>query len=234
MNDRVKGYTIRPDKEVRSVRLANALSALRRILGGDRFSGLVSSIKQTIQSLRISNPKMLDYGCGAMGLSQALLKDGVVADFVGMDIFPSPAKTGEDAELWARYRQIPISGNLPVHERYNVAIIVDALHHADESQHVRILESVALVADFVIVKDHFEYGPISRQLLRLADAYGNFAFGVNVPARYFTQKRWADTVNRAGLTQTVLKIGVPIHQGLFRFVIRPKFHFIAILQKPQA
>jgi hypothetical protein len=74
-----------------------------------------------------------------------------------------------------------------------------------------------------------EYGIVSRQLLRLADRYGNWAYGVNVPTRYFDLPTWRKLVDDAGMVQLKVVSPVRIHEGLFGVIIPRKDHFVCML-----
>jgi len=230
---KVQGYLIRPSEQVTSPALAKILASVRAAVGGERFSGLYAVLAETIQRLDLKRVILLDYGCGAMGFSSRLMLDRVVDDFVGMDIFPAPIVTTDVDPIWSHYRQVPTKGRLLNDKHFDVTMVIDALHHADEDQHLDILLRIAEVTDYILVKDHFEYGYVSRQLLRLLDFYGNYAFGVNIPARYYNRERWSKLVYQAGLHEHKLQVGVKIHRGVIGILIPSKLHFISLLSKKQ-
>jgi len=62
---------------------------------------------------------------------------------------------------------------------------------------------------YIIVKDHFEYGFFSRHLLRFVDFYANYAYGVNIPKRYFDKSLWARVVKKSQLKE-ILRINIKV------------------------
>lgn len=171
--------------------LARVLGQGRKFLGGDRFATLSASLAETISDLKAQisgSAKLLDFGCGNMAISQYLVANGVVASMVGVDTYPKPPL---DEHKFHLYEQIEDATRLPFsNDGFDVAICVDVLHHIGLRESGEVLRELARVSKFVVVKDHFEFGYISRQLLRLADWYGNYAYGVNVPSRYYDQQLW--------------------------------------------
>ena len=81
-----------------------------------------------------------------------------------LDTYPLPAELEADAS-WGKYREfdgrhIPFSN-----QEFDVALLCDVLHH-DLNNAEQLLSEAARVARFIIIKDHFEYGWYSRQMLR--------------------------------------------------------------------
>ena len=81
----------------------------------------------------------------------------------------------------------------------------------------------------MIIKDHFEFSVFSRQLLRLAYFFGNYAYGVKIPKRYFNQKTFNKLTTTVGYREIKLIKNVKIHDGFFDFILKSKYHFISIL-----
>lgn len=212
--------------------MANFLSFFRNLVGGDRFENLYKAIDSAIAELDCKDLYVLDYGCGAMSFSSRLKDEKRISQFVGMDIFPKPTNLnkGNGADVWDNYHTIPENGITRAIGYFDLAIVIDVLHHVPEREQVGILRSLAESCRYVLVKDHFEHGFVSRQLLRLADWYGNYAYGVNVPKRYFSKERWTRLIESAGLCQLKIKTNVRVHDGIFGFIIPPRHHFISILQ----
>jgi len=225
---------IRPIQRTPRQRLSRLLDAFRKIVGGDRFENLYRAIQSEVAAIGKPPRRLLDYGCGAMTFSLRLKADGQIEHFIGMDVYPEPVGPERHEPRWLHYRQISTLTISSVPDRFDMAIVVDVLHHAPEAEQAQILATLAAMSEFVLVKDHFEYGFASRHLLRLADWYGNYAYGVNVPARYFSESRWKELVNAAGLIETKLQRNVRVHDGLFGLIIPPRNHFISILHRDQA
>lgn len=224
--------SVRPAERTPRHRLAMLLSVLRRLLSGDRFERLYSAVREQIQALDRGSTRLLDYGCGSMDFSMRLKEERVIADFMATDIYPPPpaAPDGGQREYpWSHYRQITDTSLADLREAFDVAIVVDVLHHADEEDQAPILAALARSCRHVIVKDHFEYGPLSRQILRSADWFGNFAYGVRIPDRYFDPPRWDALVRAADLVEVRRVRNVVVHGGLFGILLPARHHFIAVL-----
>jgi hypothetical protein len=221
---------VRPGERTPNKRLAALLAGIRHLVGGDRFENLYRAVRRELLALAPSPASLLDYGCGSMEFSRRLRDDGVISRFLAVDLYPAPSTPHAQGD-WQHYRQIP-DGRLPkLSERFDVAIVIDVLHHAEDSQLSSILADLGHSAQFVIVKDHFEYGPMSRQLLRIADWFGNFAYGVRIPNRYFSLQRWERLVADAGMREVTHVRNVRVHNGLFGLLLAPRYHFISVLQR---
>ena len=51
-----------------------------------------------------------------------------------------------------------------------------------------VLQKLSKSSKTIIIKDHFEHGFFSRQLLRFVDFYANYGYGVDVPKKYFNKR----------------------------------------------
>jgi len=221
---------VRPGERTPNRRLATLLGGIRRVVGGDRFENLFRAVKGEIVALHPTPATLLDYGCGSMEFSLRLQDEGVISRFVAVDIYPAPSTPDGP---WQHYQQIA-EGALPaLPERFDVAIVIDVLHHADEAQRAPILSGLGREARRVLVKDHFEHGLLSRQLLRLADWFGNFAYGVRIPERYFTPRQWEALVAAAGMREIRRVQDVRVHHGLFGLLLAPRHHFISVLERSE-
>jgi hypothetical protein len=111
--------------------------------------------------------------------------------------------------------------------------LCDVLHHADERARRYLLSDALRVARIVIVKDHFEYGWLSRQALRAMDFVGNYGYGVSVPKSYFTRRGFEKLVDDAKGRIGELRVGLRLYEHLpgVRTLLRPQWHFIACLSR---
>jgi hypothetical protein len=224
---------VRPMMATPKIFLANLLAWLRRVLKGDRFDNLFEALKGEIlriEALKIGEIKMLDYGCGMMEFSSQLKSQKIISDYIGVDIFPVPTTSDVTKDSkWTHYKQIPKGSVNFNNVVFDLTIATDVLHHASDQDQLQILTGLSKSSKIILIKDHFEHGYFSRQLLRLADWYGNYAYGVDIPKTYFTQSGWHDLINRAGLRQISLNSYIKVHGGIFGLIIPPTFHFISVL-----
>ena len=115
--------------------------------------------------------------------------------------------------------------------KFDLVIAVDVLHHIGIDQAPKILQKLSKVSNNVIIKDHFEHGFLSRHLLRFVDFYANYAYGVNIPKKYFDYLSWDLVVKKSSLKQVKLIKNFQQHDGLFNLILNKKHHFISILKK---
>ncbi len=223
---------VRPTDTTPRPILAKLLSTFRTFVGGDRFENLYRALVTEIHAMSDlpTQTRLLDYGCGVMSFSQRLQQEGIITSFVGMDIF-SPPENATNPDLWCHYRKIPETGLGSVTEQFDITLVNDVLHHASTADQPVILRQLSAISRYILVKEHFEYGFISRQLLRLADWYGNYAYGVTVPKRYFDQSTWQTLLESAGLKELKQTLGVRVHNGVFGWIIPPHYHFISVLTR---
>jgi Methyltransferase domain len=222
---------VRPYQRTPKQTLAALLNGTRKLVGGDRFENLYQAIRAQVVSLKNSETRLLDYGCGTMDFSVRLKKEGVIQHFTGMDIYPKPGVNANSDAKWNHYQQVTAQTLLTTAGGYDVAIVLDVLHHATPDDRIIILQRLATMSKVVVVKDHFEYGYVSRQLLRLADWFGNYAYGVDIPDRYFDRTLWKQIIADAGLKEVKLITPVRVHDGLFGILLSQRYHFISVLKK---
>ena len=225
---------VRPDSLTPSKYLARLLNYLRKLIGGDRFENLLTSVAneiEKIEGLKGQKIIMLDYGCGMMEFSKRLSDNKVIEQFVGADIFPSPnSQSNSHSKKWDKYVQIAKGSTENIVGNFDLAIVTDVLHHASPQDQENILMGLSKISRYILIKDHLEYGFFSRQLLRLADWYGNYAYGVDIPERYFTKESWQTLIGEIGLKEIQLKNSIKVHGGIFGIIIPPHYHFISIIE----
>ncbi|MCZ2439834.1 MAG: class I SAM-dependent methyltransferase [Burkholderiales bacterium] len=175
------------------------------------------------------NVSILDVGCGDMSLVDAVAAKLGGAQVRCADIHRCPAPLAQADPRWRRYVQFD-GKTLPFDEgAFDVVLLSDVLHHVPESQRGELLASAGRVGRHILIKDHFEYGWWSRQILRLMDWVGNFGYGVSVPQRYFDVDGFRRLCERAGLEVTGLDVGIQLYDALpvARSLLSPDWQFFA-------
>ena len=201
---------------------------IRRLFGGDRLKRISKEITDISKKIYLKKQKkivILDFGCGSMEISKKLKKYSFVRKIVGIDTFFFKFKKKK-----MRYIQSDIffkSNKI----KFDLVIAVDVLHHIGIDQAPKILQKLSKVSNNVIIKDHFEHGFLSRHLLRFVDFYANYAYGVNIPKKYFDYLSWDLAVKKSSLKQVKLIKNFQQHDGLFNLILNKKHHFISILKK---
>ncbi|MFM7533816.1 MAG: class I SAM-dependent methyltransferase [Rubrivivax sp.] len=220
-----------PLAKSKKTRLDKALVASHRTLSHDhRIACLVGLMGNRIRELGLQAPvRVLDVGCGDMTLAKGLAQYIEGIQLTCVDIYPPPLQPTPGDDIWATYRQFD-GRSLPFEDgSFDVVIFSDVLHHVPSECLHPLLASAARVGQFVLVKDHFEYGWWSRQLLRAMDFVGNYGYGVSVPRQYFSQESFAQTLRAAGLHQETEQIGIRLydHLPVLRSVLSPRWQFLA-------
>jgi SAM-dependent methyltransferase len=207
------------------------VSVHRSLSHGHRVGVLAERIAAHIDALvPQGRAACIDVGCGDMTLAESVAERLPRTDWRCIDVHPLPAGLRDDAR-WSKYstfdgRAIPFGDRA-----FDVALFCDVLHHAPDDA-ARLLAEAGRVARHVLVKDHFEYGPYSRSMLRLMDFVGNWGYGISVPERYFTEARFRALVAEQGLELTALDRGLDLydHLPVVGKLLRPAWQFIAVLR----
>ena len=208
-----------------------ALVNLHRTLShGHRVHVLAQRIAMHIERLIPQGPvRCLDVGCGDMTLAEAVHERSARSDWRCIDVHRLPPALRRDAR-WSKYRSFD-GRTIPYgNGEFDVALLCDVLHHAPEDA-ARLLAEASRVARHVLVKDHFEYGPYSRAMLRLMDFVGNWGYGVSVPRQYFTREAFVRLAGEQRLVITALDCGLALydHLPVVRTMLKPDWQFIAVL-----
>lgn len=225
----------RPRSLIKAIYLAKFLDVVRSVCRGNRLTNLFHAIEIAIIDLKPKiglEIRLLDYGCGVMEISTQLKKNGVIKDFIGVDVFEMPSIEASQDERWTHYRSLndkEFSIN-KLSENINLTIVIDVLHHViDDTQKISVLRDLAKISPYILIKDHFETGFFSRQLLRLADWFGNYSYNVEVPDRYFCRDSWKKLIKDANLKEIVFLDKVKVHTGIFGILIPQDRHFISVV-----
>jgi hypothetical protein len=173
--------------------------------------------------------KCIDIGCGDMAVPEFIGEKLKNIQWKCLDLYPVPDES-LNTEKWQKYQQFDGKVIPFKNKEFNIAFLVDVLHHS-ENVHV-LLEEAKRVADFVIIKEHYEYGFFSRLALKAMDLYGNWAYGVKVPGKYFSQSSFTTLCNNHGLQIVNQKIGIDLynHLPVLNKVLDPRWQFIAVLK----
>ena len=105
---------------------------------------------------------------------------------------------------WFDGRTLPFSDGA-----FDAVTLIDVLHHTDAPGRL-LAESRRVARSCVIVKDHWQKGPLDRALLRLMDWVGNAPHGVHLPYDYFSPEGWDALCRAAGVTveRTIHSLGL--------------------------
>lgn len=194
------------------------------------FANIIKHI-QTID--HITNPRILDVGCGDMTLAEEVERIVGRCTLQCTDIHPCSPEIREQDPRWTKYTQFN-GKDLPFdNDSFDVLVFSDVLHHVPEAIRTELLVSAARVSKYIVIKDHFEYGWFSRQTLRAMDWVGNYSYGISIPEKYFDEKGFAKTLASANMRVDRINIGLDLynHLPLLRNILSRKWHFFAICRK---
>ncbi|WMX12488.1 class I SAM-dependent methyltransferase [Aureispira sp. CCB-E] len=203
----------------------------QKLSHNNRINYLSNLFIGLLDELNLDEISLLDIGCGDMSIAENLMNSRENINAICLDTYPLPEQyKGE--EKWEKY--VSFDGRtMPFEDKkFDVAILCDVLHHDFEFADV-ILKEACRVAKYIVVKDHFEYGMVSRQTLRLMDFIGNWGYGVSVPDRYFSKETYQDVLNQLGGVKELKQIcPIPLyeHNFLFNLICPGKLQYISILK----
>ena len=200
---------------------------IRKIFGGDRLKRISIQISQLLNQIHKEKKKkliVLDFGCGSMELSKLIQKKIFIKKIIGTDTFEYNFKK-EKLEYLSKKKF------LKKKIKFDAIIIVDVLHHIGIDKAWKILSQLSKSSDCIIVKDHFEHGFFSRHLLRFVDFYANYAYGVNIPDKYFDKNSWNKIFKKIKLKEKFHVSPFQQHDGIFNLILNKKHHFMSLLKK---
>ena len=200
---------------------------IRKIFGGDRIKRLSKMIvyfSAKINKQKNKKIKILDFGCGSMEISKNLQNLNYVEKIIGIDIHKSKFNEGK---LQYMFIDDFFKNN---EEHFDMVFAIDVLHHIGIDTANEVLTKLSKISDNIVIKDHFEHGFFSRQLLRFVDFYANYAFDVNIPNKYFSYKTWGEVVSKSNLIEKERIQDFQQHDGLFNLILNKKHHFVSHLK----
>lgn len=176
--------------------------------------------------------RCLDIGCGDMSLAEKIsAKTDKELIWSCIDIHELP----EDLKAvpkWSKYQMFD-GQNIPyADEEFDVAIIVDVLHH-DLKNAEHLIQEASRVSNRILIKDHYEYGFYSRTMLKLMDFVGNWAYGVEIPKKYFSIAQFKKLIGTSKLKicKEIRNIKLYDRIPLVQKILSEKWQFIALIEK---
>ena len=179
----------------------------------------------------MNNVRCIDVGCGDLGIMERIAEavPGTIWEY--LDIYDIPEHLIHSPK-WSKYKKFN-GRDLPFDDNsIDIVLFCDTLHHAGENAK-HLLEQAHRIGGVVIIKDSFEYSLYSRCMLRMMDVIGNWGYGVSIPRNYFSRDSFKALCKEVGFKVKRLDIGIQLygHLPIIRSILRPKWHFIAVLIK---
>lgn len=169
------------------------------------------------------NARVLDIGCGSGHLAAAIMARRPDVTIEGVDVLVRPGTAIPVKEYDGT--TIPFADGA-----YDVAMLVDVLHHTDNPAAV-LAEASRVAAQGVLVKDHYRDGPVAGLILRFMDFVGNASHGVRLPYNYLARTQWQVIWQRLGLKPAQLGEDLGIYPMPFDLVFGRGLHFVTLLGK---
>ena len=184
---------------------------------GRRVRVLVGHLAELVPQ----DASVLDVGCGDGSIAQHLHATRPDLRIEGIDVLLRP----ETQMPVAQYdgKTIPFASG-----SFDVAMLVDVLHHADDAQHL-LAEATRVARRAVVIKDHCRDGVLANSTLRFMDWVGNARHGVSLPYSYWPEARWHDAFRELGLREDRWIAKVGLYPWPFSMAFDRKLHFIAKL-----
>jgi hypothetical protein len=202
---------------------------IRKLFKGDRIKRISARVNFFIANEFSKNKSkkltIIDFGCGSMEVSKKIQNNIFVKEIIGLDIFSY--NYAHKKLKYVKYKNLKEIENF----KADIIVVIDVLHHIGVDSAFKVLKKLSKISDTLIVKDHFEYGFFSRQLLRFVDFYANYSYGVTIPKKYFTISKWRETINKSLLREVHIEKGFQQHDGLFNVILNKKYHFFSLLKK---
>ena len=190
------------------------------------FSGIMEDGKNV-------KVKCLDVGCGDMQIAELIAAANAKTIWTCLDIYPLPEDL-KSQEKWQKYRSFD-GQHIPTEDQsFDYVLLCDVLHHSLDP--ALVLRECARVGKKIIVKDHYQYGYFSNLILKWMDRFGNQAYGVHIPGKYFSVDGFSALCRKCGLEIVQQQAGIQLygHLPVLRRVLRKEWQFWAVLENQDA
>ena len=189
-----------------------------KLVFGRRINRLAAALIERLPA----NARVLDVGCGSGDLAALVMRIRPDVRIEGIDVLVRPGTA------------IPVHQfdglHIPFADRaFDVAIVVDVLHHTDDPE--AVLAEISRVASAVIVKDHLRDGLAANATLRFMDWVGNAAHGVRLPYNYLSRREWTGMWGRLGLSTSRFADRLSLYPRPFSWIFDRGLHFVTVLSR---
>lgn len=212
---------------------------LRDIFVRSRYEQTLSkSIVEIIKKNNLKkNIKILDYGSGIEPsliqlIKKQLLKESVDVISHGYDFYNDEQITKLENKSKKEF-YFKTSELINSKEIYDFAIISDVLHHMNVENVTLIKNTLNMIkskSNYIIIKDHFQYGILSNQFLRFLDFFGNLNSNIKTPKKYFSVEQLDEIITDLNLSLKFKILNNRYHSKFLFFLSNPKYHFIYLLK----
>lgn len=116
---------------------------------------------------------------------------------------------------------------------FHITLIIDVIHHVGLEKVDKIKKiflKLKKMSNFLIIKDHFEYGFLSNLLLIGMDFFSNYGDGTNIPKKYFTISSFEKFCEINKLTEIKRINDKKYYKWYWPIVNNEKLQFISVLK----
>ncbi|MBK8258680.1 MAG: class I SAM-dependent methyltransferase [Polyangiaceae bacterium] len=179
----------------------------------------VERVAASFASLVPHASSLLDVGAGDGTLAVALSQRIGATKISGVEVQLRP----NPAIFVAEYNGIhlPFDNNA-----FEVVVLADVLHHAPDPRAV-LSESLRVASHAVLIKDHFQFGPLSSLILKIMDLTGNRSARVPSPGHYFSTESFNKLVTQCGGAVEKMHWPMRIHDWPIHLITRDEHQFTA-------
>ena len=96
---------------------------------------------------------------------------------------------------------------------------------------INILNDLTRVSKIVFIKDHFQQGYISNNVIRFMDFLGNYFNDVNTPQKYYNKKTFRSLLSKMKVTVLEKILSVKLYPPFLLFMSNPDFNFVCLFKK---
>ena len=218
------------------------LHRLRNFVLGDfrskRLSNLI--VKKILKYNKKKKIRILDYGSGYQPQVVFFVYQDLVKKYkkkIEFDCFDLYSKNdltklNKKKNKNIKFRHInSIKGKK---KRYDFCLVNDVIHHIGiekEDLIKKILNDLLKISNIVFIKDHFQKGIVSNNIIRFMDFLGNYFNDVNTPSKYYDKKTFKRLLSKMKITVLEKKLSVKLYPSFLLFMSNPDFNFVYLIKK---
>ena len=218
------------------------LQKLRNFILGDFRSKKLSYliVKKIIKYNKKKFIKILDYGTGYQPKVVHLVYEKLVKKYkkrILIDCYDFYSKTDLKKLNNFKNKEINfynINSIRKNKKNYDFSLINDVIHHIGiekEEIIVKILNKLIKISKIVLIKDHFQQGFVSNNIIRFMDFLGNYFNDVNTPDKYYTKRSFQKLLKKMKITVIEKILSIKLYPSFLFFMSNPDFNFVYLIKK---
>ncbi len=172
--------------------------------------------------------KCLDVGSGDMNIAARIAENFKNIEITCLDINDETNVKTPSTKLV--YKQFD-GCNIPFSTKeFDFVLFSDVLHHTGNNL-TKLISDAGRIGKYVIIKDHFEFGWYSRFMLKFMDVVGNWAYGVEIPEKYFSPTNFNTIIssNNLKIIELNKEIDLYSHLPIVRNILKKHWQFLAVI-----